>query len=170
MIRQDVRYALRMMRRSPGFTGVAILSLALGIGANTAIFSLIDSIMLRALPVPHPEELVEFLSQYPGEPRGNGFSFASYEHYRDHNHVLSGLTGATVSLFRVRDEGREPETLDGQYVLGNFFQVLGVKPAIGRLIGPGDSAVAVVSWSYGRAGLASILRSWAAASSSTMRR
>jgi hypothetical protein len=109
MIRQDVRYALRMMRRSPGFTAVAVLSLALGIGANTTIFSLIDSIMLRVLPVPHPEEMVEFLSHYPGEPRGNGFSFASYAHYRDHNHVLSGLTGATESLFRAR---RGPPTGD----------------------------------------------------------
>ena len=153
MIWQDVRYALRIMRRSPGFTAVALLSLALGIGANTAIFSLIDSIMLRMLPVPQPEQLVELLNRYPGEPRGNWFSFASYEHYRDKNHVLSGLTGSATSLLHVRPEGREQETreletLDGQYVLGNFFEVLGVKPAMGRLIGPGDSSAAVVSWPY----------------------
>ena len=158
MIWQDVRYALRIMGRSPGFTAVALLSSALGIGANTAIFSLIDSIMLRRLPVPHPEQLVEFLNRYPGEPRGNWFSFASYEHYRDNNHVLAGLTGSATSLVHVRPEGRELETreletreletLDGQYVVGNFFEVLGVKPAIGRLIGPGDSSAAVVSWSY----------------------
>ena len=70
---QDVRYALRMMRRSPGFTAVAVLSLSLGIGANTAIFSLINTLMLRLLPVREPEQLVELLSRYPGEPRINAF-------------------------------------------------------------------------------------------------
>ncbi len=76
---QDVRYALRMMRRSPGFTAVAVLSLSLGIGANTAIFSLINTLMLRLLPVRDPEQLVELLSRYPGEPRINAFSWQSYE-------------------------------------------------------------------------------------------
>ena len=94
-LRQDVRYALRMMRRTPGFTSVAILSLALGIGANTAIFTLINSLMLRMLPVRAPEQLVELLEKYPGEPRGSYFSWASYEYYRDHNHVFSALIAAT---------------------------------------------------------------------------
>ena len=148
MVWQDARYAFRTLRRSPGFTAVAVVSLALGIGANTAIFSLIDSLMLRRLPVRQPEQLVEFLNRYPGEPRGNWFSFTSYEHYRDNNHVLAGLTGSATSLFHVRPQGRELEVVDGQYVLGNFFELLGVKPAMGRLIGPSDSSAAVVSWSY----------------------
>ena len=89
---QDARYALRMMRRTPGFTAVAVLSLALGIGANTAVFSLINALMLRALPVAHPEQLVELLQKYPGEPRGNGYwSRQSYAHYRDNNHVFSAV-------------------------------------------------------------------------------
>jgi len=71
---QDVRYAARTLRRSPGFTSVALLSLGLGIGANTAIFSLINTLMLRSLPVSHPEQLVELLSRYPGEPRLSTFS------------------------------------------------------------------------------------------------
>ena len=152
---QDTRYALRGMRRSPGFTVVAILSLALGIGANTAIFSLINTLMLRMLPVRAPERLVELLEKYPGEPRGSYFSLPSYEHYRDDNHVFSGLIGVYGSHFNVRGAGLEPEIVPGECVTGNFFSVLGLKPAIGRLIGLEDdrvgaagSAVAVLSWSY----------------------
>ena len=151
----DARYALRLMRREPGFTSVAILSLALGIGANTAIFSLIHTLMLRMLPVREPAQLVEFLVHYPGDPPGNYFSRQSYEHFRDGNHVFSGVTGDAGARFHVQGEGIEPETLDGDCVLGSFFPILGVKPAIGRLIGPEDdragdanSAVTVVSWSY----------------------
>lgn len=153
---QDVHYALRLMRRTPGFTAIAVLSLAFAIGANTAIFSLIDTLMLRLLPVRDPEQLVELLQKYPGEPRGNGFwSWQSYQHFLDYNHVFSGLIGFDASHFSLRGDGLEPETVDGEYVVGNFFPVLGVRPAIGRLIGPqddhmgaADSAVAVVSWSY----------------------
>src|ERR1700690_120203 len=151
----DVRYALRLMRRSPGFTAVAVLALALGIGANTAIFSLFNTVMLRTLAVEHPEQLVEILQKYPGEPRGGYWSWPSYEHFRDHNHVFSGLTGTGFdNLSHVRTEGSEPETLIQENVLGNYFQVLGLKPALGRLIVPadvparGDGDVAVVSWSY----------------------
>src|ERR1017187_403351 len=152
---QDGRYALRMMRRAPGFTSVAILSLALGIGANTAIFSLIHTLMLRILPVRNPGQLVEFLVHYPGDPPLNVFSWQSYEYFRDHNHVFQGITGDSLSRFPLRGEGLEPETVDGEGVAGNFFQMLGMKPAIGRLIAPGDdrmgntdSAAAVVSWTY----------------------
>ena len=156
---QDVRYALRMMRRSPGFTAVAVLSLALGIGANTAIFSLIDTVMLHMLPVREPGQLVEILAKFPGQDRGNIFSWQAYQHMRDHSRVFSNLIAASNtsynSIFHVRGEGLEPERVDGEYVVGNFFAVLGVKPAIGRLIGPEDdhmgaaaSPVAVVSWLY----------------------
>ena len=156
MLWNDLRYALRLMRRNPGFTTVAVLSLALGIGANTAIFSLFNTVMLRTLPVSHPEQLVELLQKYPGEPRGNGYySWPTYEHFRDHNHVFSALTGMSFdTLARVRKEGSEPETLIVENVLGNYFAVLGLKPAIGRLIGPeevpatGDGDVVVVSWQY----------------------
>jgi putative ABC transport system permease protein len=152
---QDARYALRGMRRTPGFTAIAVLSLALGIGANTAIFSLINTVMLRMLPVREPQQLVELLNKYPDEPRGNYFSLASYEHYRDHNHVFSDLIGTSPARFNLRAGGLDPEPVDGECAIGNYFPALGVKPAIGRLIGPGDdragaadSAVAVLSWSY----------------------
>ena len=75
---QDVRYALRMMRRTPGFTAVAGISLSLGIGAITAIYSLINALMLRPLPVRAPGELVEPLSVYPGDPRMNGYAWSYY--------------------------------------------------------------------------------------------
>jgi predicted permease len=153
---QDVRYALRGMRRSPGFTAVAVGSLALGIGANTAIFSLMNTVMLRMLPVQHPEQLVELLQKYPGEPRGNGYwTWPSYEHFRENNHVFSAMTGTSVDTqVNVRTEGSQPGIVVGEYVTGNFFPVLGLKPAIGRLIGPQDDpsaaagAVAVVSWPF----------------------
>jgi predicted permease len=151
---QNIRYSVRRLRRSPGFTSIAVLSLALGIGANTAIFSLVYALLLRTLPVRDPGELVELLHQYPGEPQLNGFSWQAYRLMREHNHVLSGLIAAAYQPFHVRGEGLEPQTADGAYVDDAFFTVLGVKPEIGRLIGPEDSragdssAVAVVSWSY----------------------
>jgi hypothetical protein len=152
---QDVRYALRMMRRSPGFTAVAVLSLALGTGANTAIFSLINPLMLRQLPVRDPEQLVELLTKYPADPRMNFFSWRYYEHYRDRARAFSDLIGVSPSRFQVTGEGLDAEAVEGEYVVGNFFPALGVQPAVGRLIGPhddqvgtGDPAVAVVSWSY----------------------
>ena len=93
---QDLRYALRLMRRSPGFTAVAILSLALGIGANTAIFSLMYTVMLRLLPVTHPEQLVELLHRLPREGhRGNSFTWQAWQDLRDHNHVLAALIAAS---------------------------------------------------------------------------
>ncbi len=143
------------MRRSPAFTAVAVLSLALGIGANTAIFSLIHTLMFRRMPVRAPAQLVELIIQYPGEPPGSFFSLASYEYYRDHNHVLSALSGVHRCRFHVGGGGLEAEVVDGECVTGNFFGMLGVRPALGRLVEPeddrvgqADSAVAVLSWSY----------------------
>jgi predicted permease len=156
MLRNDIRYALRLMRRSPGFTAVAVLSLALGIGANTAIYSLFYTIMLRPLPVEHPGQLVELVRDSPTELHWPGYwAWEQYEYLRDHNHVFSGITGMGFdNLAAVRPEGSDPETLIQESVPGNYFPMLGLKPAIGRLIGPedapasGDGDVAVVSWAY----------------------
>ncbi|MGC2108749.1 MAG: ABC transporter permease [Candidatus Korobacteraceae bacterium] len=150
----DLRYALRRMRRSPGFTAVAVLALALGTGANTALFSLINTLMLRTLPVRDPRQLVAVMHRFPGEPALEGFSWPAYQLMRDHNHVLSGLTAAINQRFQMPAEKLEPQTVDGAYVDGNFFALLGVEPALGRLIASDDdqadnpSEVAVISWSY----------------------
>ena len=154
---QDLRFGLRMLRKSPGFTAVAVLTLALGIGANTAIFSIINGLMLRTLPVRDPGRLVELLHHEPGDPEPgyNGFSWDAYRTMRDGDHVFSDLfVGSTMNFAPVRGDKLEPQTLFVGAVGGTFFQALGVGPAIGRLIGPEDvhvgyhAPVAVVSWSF----------------------
>lgn len=152
---QDIRFTARGLRRSPGFTLTVIATLALGIGVNTAIFSLLNTLMLRPLPVREPSQLVELLSVFPGDPRLNSFEWKYYERFRDQNQVFSGLTGISPASFRVSFDGRDAEALEGGYVAGNFFSMLGIEAEIGRLISPvndrlgsAEIAVAVVSWSY----------------------
>ena len=143
----DGRIALRMMRRTPIFSIVAVLSLGLGIGANTAIFSLLNTLVLRALPVREPDRLVEVLSQFPGEPRTNGYNWKVFEHYRDNNHVFADVFAMSPARLQVGDV----KDVTSEYVTENFFPALGVDAAIGRLIGPQDhqagaDPVVVVSW------------------------
>jgi predicted permease len=153
---QDVRYGLRMLRKSPGFTAVAILTLAFGIGANTAIFTMMNGLMFRTLHVRDPGHLVELLHHYPGEPEPgfNGFSWDVYRIMRDGNHVFSDMIVGSMNFFTVRGDKLQPQTVFGGAVGGTFFQGLGVRPAAGRLIGPEDvhigyhAPVAVVSWSF----------------------
>jgi predicted permease len=153
---QDLRYAARMLRKSPGFTAVAVLTLALGIGANTAIFTMMNGLMLRTLPVRDPGRLVELLHHYPGEPEPgfNGFSWDAYQTIRDGNHVFSDVIVAGMNFFTVSGDKLQPQTVFGGGVGGTFFQALGVRPAAGRLIGPEDvhmgyhDPLAVVSWSF----------------------
>jgi hypothetical protein len=151
----DIRYAWRGLVRTPAFLAVAVLSLGLGIGANTAIFSLIDTVMLRTLPVRAPEQLVEQLTHSPGDPRMNNFGWHDYRDFRDRNDVFSSLVAAAPSRtpFQVSRHGSPAEPVDVEFVVGDFFAVLGMTPAIGRLIDveddrPDRSAVALVSWPY----------------------
>ena len=154
---QDIRYGLRMLRKSRGFTAVAVFTLALGIGANTAIFTLMNGLMFRTLPVLDPGRLVELLHRGPDEPAFNGFSWDAYQLVRDHNHVLTALIADTPDFFILRERKLEPQKVLGGYVDGTFFETLGVRAAIGRLIGPVDhnidhpSAIAVISWSFWKA-------------------
>jgi putative ABC transport system permease protein len=145
-----LRFGARMLRRAPLVTAVALLTLTLAIGANSAIFSLLDPLLFRDVPVRDPAGIVQFTFQYPGDPPLNNFGLANYEEYRDRNHVFSDLFG----LARLTTESRTGEDpIGAEVVTGNFFQALGVRPALGRLLDvsddkPGATAVAVVSWRY----------------------
>jgi predicted permease len=147
---QDLRYAFRTIAANRLFTMLAVSSLALGIGANTAIFSLLNTLALRELPVQDPGQIVEFLTLYPGDPPINHFSPASRAHFEAHNHVFSAIAGTGSGRFAVRAGSLEPETIEVGAASGNLFPMLGVGAAAGRLIAPGDdpAAVVVLSWSY----------------------
>jgi len=147
---QDLRYGFRSLRRSPGFTAVALTTLTFAIGANTAIFALVDSLVLRSLSVREPGRLVEFTWLYPRDPPMNFFSVENYELYRDHNHVFSGMAGLAPFYSEAHGDRQE---LSGEVVTGTFFQTLGVRPALGRLLDgrddvAGTAPAAVVSWRY----------------------
>jgi macrolide transport system ATP-binding/permease protein len=130
---RDVRYGVRMLFIRPGFTAVASLTLALGIGANTAIFSLLDRVFIRQLPVEQPDQLVTFIRDAGGEPKV--FSYPTYSNLRDRNDVLSGLVASSQQPFSLTD-GTRTERMVGQLVSGNYFAVLGVRPALGRFFLP----------------------------------
>jgi putative ABC transport system permease protein len=131
---QDVRFALRMLRRSPLFTGVAVLALGLGIAANTAIFSLIDAALLRPLPgVKAPDELVVFERWQAGQLLGN-LSYPDYQDYRDQLKGFSGVA-AEAGTRASFSSGTASERVAAALVSGNYFAVLGASPAAGRLLG-----------------------------------
>lgn len=145
---KDLRYGLRMLRNSPGFTAVAVLSLALGIGANTALFSVMDALMFKLLPIRNAQELVRLRAPV---------SFPAYQKIRDHNQVFSGIFAFSLFQASVRI-GEEAEQAVGQMVSGNFYSVLGVNAALGRVLSPDDDRVpgtggmqgpvAVISYAY----------------------
>ena len=153
----DLRYALRIFRNSPGFTAVAVLSLALGIGANTAIFTLLDAVVLKMLPVKDPQELVVF-----GQGMGRGingeddpvsrsnvlYSYPLYKDLRDGNAIFQDLAAIDSMDHTVymRDStaqpDAQPEAANARVVSGNYFEVLGIQPLLGRLIQPSDDVTA----------------------------
>ena len=157
---QDLKYAFRTLGKNPGFTIVAIITLALGIGANTAIFSLTDQVLLRLLPVERPKELVVLRSPGPSPgrnwndgPGGTSFSYPAYKDLRDQNQVLAGLVARFSTQVSVVAQGSS-ELTTGELVTGNYFSVLGVQPAMGRVFGaedetaPGANSVVVLSHGY----------------------
>src|SRR5947208_899999 len=153
---QDINFAFRTFAKAPLFVAVAVLSLAFGIGANTAIFSLTDQVLMRTLPVKQPEQLAMFsaIGRHYGSNQGwNRISYPMYQDFRDHNTVFNGMF-----CFRETDMslsyGGRTERVAGELVSGNYFPVLGVKAAIGRLFTANDDKwqsghpVAVLSYGY----------------------
>src|SRR5713226_7683970 len=166
---QDLRYGARMLRKSPGFAAVAVLSLALGIGANTAIFTLINAVLLKSLPVQKPSELVLFTDSYSegtvsGDPvtgEWQLFSYPVYEYFRNHNESFQALCAFRSGEARVgvRMENAQPgqasERALAHLVSGNYFSVLGVNAMLGRTLTPEDDSpasepAAVISYGWWR--------------------
>ena len=161
---QDLRYGVRMLRMSPSFTAVAIITLALGIGANTAVFSVIDAIMLKMLPVGHADQLVtvgspaRVDSTSNGTPRIDLFSYPLYREFHDHNEVFTGVfASSSLGKLKTRIDGLSADETDqprGRIVTGNYFQVLEVGAMAGRTFtaeedsARGINPVVVISYGY----------------------
>jgi putative ABC transport system permease protein len=157
---QDLRYGVRALRFNPGFAAVALLSLALGIGANTAIFQLLDAVRLRMLPVNSPQQLAEIKLTNRHGRMGSFFNWhpiftnAIWEQLRDHHEPFSGIFATAPDSFNLAPRG-EVHLVPGIWVSGDFFKVLGVQPILGRTLtaaddykGCGSGAGAVVSYSF----------------------
>jgi predicted permease len=157
---QDLRYGARTLLKNPGFTLIAVMTLALGIGANTAIFSLTDQALLRQLPVDRPEELVVLRSPGPKSGRvssdgdsATSFSYPMYKDLRDRNTAFAGLLARYATSLSVAGVG-QTERAEGELVSGNYFEVLGVRPALGRVFNqeddrvPGANPIIVLSHDY----------------------
>src|SRR6476620_323892 len=125
---KDLLYGIRMLGKSPAFTIVAVVSLALGIGVNTTIFSLLDAVMLRSLPVPHPEQIVDIATRESGGEPHRDFSYPLYVALRDHNDVLSGMI-AYVDTSVGLAVGDQTERINAEFVSANYFSVLGIPTA-----------------------------------------
>ena len=119
-VRQDIHYGFRTIRKSPGFASAAILSLALGIGLNTVVFSTFESLLLRPLPIAHPEQVVFVETQ-----SGNSHSFPNYREFRDNTVAFSGLAGYRISPMNLESSGN-PQRVWGYLATGNYFDVLGL--------------------------------------------
>ncbi len=161
-LRQDLMYALRQLRRSPGFALVAVITLALGIGANTAIFSLLDQALLRSLPVRDPQELVVLEGTgkaWEGSTHNHGgdeqdyFSYPMYKDLRDRNQALDGLIATLPADIGISRNG-SAQNGRAELVSGNYFDVLGVQPAMGRIFAQSDdlqpnaNPIAVLSFDF----------------------
>lgn len=158
----DLRYAFRTLRHSPGFTAVAVLSLALGIGANTAIFSLLNALVLKMLPVANPQELWAVgLAEATGKAR-TAHSYPLYALWRDYNRSIGSLAAAGTTIWRDTSAGSDRAMHTGEFISGNYFDVLGVPALIGRCIAPADDSIEGAGGPRGAVAMLSY-RYWSAA-------
>src|SRR5947208_12970255 len=141
MFFQDVRYGLRILVKSPGFTLVAVLSLALGIGANTAIFSLVNAVLLRPLPVGDPSRLMSVSTTDQKNPGNLPLSHLNFKDLRTGNSVFSDMAAFTFNQVNY-STGRESEQIPVQVVTANYFTLLGAQPALGRAFLPEEETTA----------------------------
>src|SRR2546430_2124254 len=136
---EDARYGLRILRKNPGFMAVAVLTLALGIGANTALFSVVDGVLLNPLPYPHSEQLVTLHESKPNFATGS-ISFSNFLDWQKDNQTFSSMAVQRGSSLILTGLG-EAEQVDAQFVSSEFFRQLAVVPVIGRDFAPGEDRV-----------------------------
>jgi predicted permease len=138
---QDLRYGMKMLLKHKSFTAVAVLSLALGIGANTAIFSLMDTVLLKMLPVEKPEQLYFIHNIGPRRPNGGAPPYPCFERFRDQNQHFAELAAFVKRDMMIINIDGQREEITGQFVSGNYYSLLGVKPLLGRALSPVDDSI-----------------------------
>src|SRR5579884_2646491 len=130
---QDVRFGIRILLKSPGFTSLALLTLALGIGANTTIFSVVNSVLLRPLPYSRPDRIVQVADQVPIAGGQITSSYPKFNFLRDHAHRFSALAAVNFGRFQIAGpDTTAPAEVQGVHVSLDFFRALGARPALGR--------------------------------------
>jgi len=151
----DIRHGARMLAKNPGFTAVAVLTLALGIGANSALFSVVNAFLLRPLPVKDPEQLMVLANSHPENERPHGISYLDFQDYRAQSDTFAGMVAVNQDFVGLSAEGRV-ERIWAEFVSGDYFNFLGVQPAMGRFFrpeegkNPGADPVVVLGNAYWR--------------------
>src|SRR5213080_4364693 len=131
---QDIRYGLRVLGKNPGFTAISVLTLALGIGANTALFSVVNGVLLNPLPFPEPNQLVGLHENKPNF-EGGSISYPNFLDWQKENRTFSSMAVARTYAFSLTGTG-DPEQANAEFVTPDFFPMLGVKPVLGRTFVP----------------------------------
>jgi predicted permease len=148
---QDLRYGARSLRKNPGFTAIAVITLALGIGANTSLFSVVNAVLLNPLPYPHPEQLVTLHESKPNFENGS-ISYPNFQDWQKENHTFAGMAVSRSTSFTLTGRG-ETEQVRARYISSDFFSVLGVNPVIGRTFAPGEDKIGAAPIAIISAGL-----------------
>ena len=148
---RDLRYAIRMLRRNPGFTAIAILTLALGIGANTALFSVVNAVLLNPLPYPHPEQLVTLSESKPNFDTGS-ISYPNFRDWQKDNHTFTSIAIARGYSYSLTGLG-EAEQVRARFISSDFFTLLGVNPVAGRTFSQGEDEIGAAPIAMISAGL-----------------